>query len=177
MCVWGVGGAEICICKRNLASKCLIDGLFKQNASHTKAAWHGATSPGLGGGGTQDKHKGDPRGESGRQGNTFLYRISGDWIPNLSFYFYSPYEEEVRSHNNDPPGPRTSPAHAGLDMCFFARLTRTLFCPKPAAVVLWVMRITLFPSCLPLFVFLCPPLPRFGPFLVRQPRAHLNALK
>lgn len=117
-------------------------------------------------GGTQDKHKGDPRGESDSQGNTFLYWISGGWIPNLSFYFYSPYEEEGRSHNNDPPGRWNS---RWVWMCgvlfFFLLLLRDWpghICPKPAAVVLWVIRITLFQSSLPVFVIFCPPPPSFS---------------
>lgn len=64
----------------NLASewpRYLIDGLFKQTATHTSPCGTVPQRPRLEHGAwTQDKHKGDPRGESDRQGNTFLYHIS-----------------------------------------------------------------------------------------------------
>lgn len=81
----------------NLASewpRYLIDGLFKQTATHTSPCGTVPQRPRLKHGAwTQDKHKGDPRGESDRQGNTFLYHISK---PRHLFLHPTPRSEKSR---------------------------------------------------------------------------------
>lgn len=81
----------------NLASewpRYLIDGLFKQTATHTSPCGTVPQRPRLKHGAwTQDKHKGDPRGESDRRGNTFLYHISK---PRHLFLHPTPRSEKSR---------------------------------------------------------------------------------